>query len=167
MAYILRYNSGNNIKEVTNSSSNTDSVIIATFALGPKDVGQIRLGNNLTSWCKNLKINGKSKSIADKFWLTNDTFYTIEYTLKDASKISTEAFNDCRQLDTMTLPASIQKIEASAFKGCNIQIQLSNPIPPTITKDAFAKFNGTVQVPEAYASAYTEAWGSVVTIETY
>ena len=168
MAYIFRYNSGNNIKEVIDSSNNTDSVIIATFRLGPKDSGATKLGNNVTSWCKSMKINGdEQKSLFDEIFLPSNTFYTIEYTLKDASKISASTFDGCSKLNIITLPTSIQLIQNDAFKGCTAYIRISNPIPPTIAEDAFAKFGGKVEVPEAYAEDYTEAWGNVVTIGTY
>ena len=168
MAYILNYNSGNNIKEVTNSSNSTDSVIVATFRLGPKNSGATKLGNNVTSWCKSIKINGeKQDSLFDEIFLTSNMFYEIEYTLKDASKISAAAFDSCGRLEIITLPTSIQLIENDAFKNCNASIRISNPIPPTRTENTFTKFNGTVQVPEAYVDVYTEAWGDVVTIEAY
>lgn len=170
MAYILNYNSGNNIKEVIDGvNTKKSNIVTAKFNTGGKQgtTRIIKIGNNINSWCKTIKINGKEQEIQDTIQVRAEFPCAVQYILKDGSVIDERAFDGCSSANSITLPTSIIEILDNAFDRCSGSVVVYNQIPPTIRKNTFEAFHGVIRVPEAYVDVYTEAWGNKVTIEGF
>jgi hypothetical protein len=73
------------------------------------------------------------------------------------------AFNVCKDLRTVTIGESVEKIGRKAFWRCTAMdtIRCLGTTPPTVKDDTFldANTSATVVVPEGSEEAYRQAWG--------
>ncbi|MCQ2210604.1 MAG: leucine-rich repeat domain-containing protein [Paludibacteraceae bacterium] len=82
------------------------------------------------------------------------------YVLK-VIQIGADAFMDCLNLTSVTLPTTIEAIGNNAFANCeNLKfVTCLGDTPPTIADDIFSEKMGTiVYVPRGTTVAYKEAW---------
>lgn len=164
MAYILNYNSGNNIKEIIDAvSTKKSNMVTASFNVGgkPGTTRMIKIGNNMNSWCKAVKVNGKEEEISDTIQVRVAFPCEVQYILKDESVIDERAFAGCSIAASITLPTSITAIRDSAFDGCSSNVVIYNQVPPALIADAFNGFNGTIYVLEDYLPLYKQQWRGV------
>jgi hypothetical protein len=81
----------------------------------------------------------------------------IAYTV---TKINSHAFYNCKQLNSVSIPASVTSISEYAFRGCSSLVVVTslNPVPPTIDSTAFTSCDVlAVYVPKDAVEAYQEA----------
>ena len=71
------------------------------------------------------------------------TYEDVEYTVVATAANS---FLDCKELKSVTLPATCVTIGRNTFKGCSAL--LTSPIPPTVTSVASGVFNGCTSLEE-------------------
>ena len=83
--------------------------------------------------------------------------------------IDSEAFNDCSQLWSITLPATLTTIDNRAFNGCSLKnIRLLGTIPPKFSSDSFSDYNATVTVETEVFDAYLASdWKRFKNLRTY
>ena len=87
---------------------------------------------------------------ADTLWYTGDivipekfTYEGVEYTVVATAANS---FLDCKDLTSVTLPATCVTIARNTFKGCSA-LRVS-PLPPTVTSVGSGVFNGCTSLEE-------------------
>lgn len=76
------------------------------------------------------------------------------------SSINRDAFQNCRSLKKIELPASINIIHGDAFNGCSAlsHIYMNSTTPPTIYDTSFPDYeNPTLHVPSSALTDYTRA----------
>jgi hypothetical protein len=88
--------------------------------------------------------------------------------------IGFEVFQDCKKLETVNLPASLDTVESRVFANCfNLKVfECNGMTPPAMHSDAFAESNlteATLYVPSGSVNAYRNApvWKNFKNIGTY
>ena len=96
-------------------------------------------------------------------------FPELQY-FKHLKSIAPSAFNSCKSLESIVIPANIGSISQRAFADCQrLSFIISkNPLPPTCGKDAFAGCHATVYVVKGAKEKYEEAsgWRNLTIVET-
>lgn len=84
--------------------------------------------------------------------------------------IKKQTFQNCRKLQKIIIPASVQYIYQQAFSGCNAlnEIVAQPETPPFIYDDTFSNYDCTLKVPEAGKDAYIahDIWKKFNKIQT-
>jgi len=78
--------------------------------------------------------------------------------------IGRNAFDNCKNLDTITIPKSVEDIQACVFRNISLkQLIVKVTVPPTLHPSAWTDFDATesffVQVPEGHVEDYKDADG--------
>ena len=104
-------------------------------------------------------INNSRASVVEGFGYSGHISIpeSIEYkgTIYDVTSIAFDAFNDCSDVTSVTIPNSVTSIGASAFKGCSGLTSVTIPNSVTsIGKYAFAGCSGltSVTIPNSVTS---------------
>ena len=124
-----------------------DTILIAEFAQSFS--GQC--GDNLY-WqyaANTINITGYGTMWDDVPWrLFNDSVVTIDIA-NGATTISDSAFANCKKLNKLSLPASMEEIGANAFAGCKklYEIYSYAEIPPTAETSSFTNYNAYLYIP--------------------
>lgn len=82
----------------------------------------------------------------------NGTTYTV-------TVICNGAFNDCQNLVSVQIPASVSLIEDYAFQNCSIMVDCEAVTPPVCSEKSFNEVSGRLFVPEGTHELYSSAIG--------
>ena len=188
---------GSTVSDFTWTSNNTSVATVdaegnvTAVATGTANITVKPKGNTSSVSCKVTVIDG---IVADgiSYKITSATEpYTVEIvtsnysgnvvipesvTLNDitynVTSIAYEAFYNCTQLTSVTIPSSVTSIGNYAFYGCTAlkTVKLSNPTPITFNSYIFynlAKYNIKLYVPKGSGHAYSNAtyWKDFLVID--
>ena len=84
------------------------------------------------------------------------TFEGISYTL---TTICSGAFEQCYNLTSVSIPATITAIEKEAFYNCSPRIECKATTPPVCVSRSFYNVSGKVYIPEGTLELYQAATG--------
>jgi len=85
------------------------------------------------------------------------------------TEIEENAFSDCSNLKSVSIPSGVTKVEEGAFSGCTLlkDVTCLAAVPPTAYANSFENYNGYLYIPCESADDYDFAscWGSFKHVE--
>ena len=101
-------------------------------------------------------INEETKYEGDIVLPETVTYGGVTYAL---TTICSGAFNDCYNLEFVSIPATVTAIEEEAFCGCSPRIECKAMTPPACVSGSFYNVSGKVYIPEGTLELYRAATG--------
>ena len=116
-----------------------------------------------TSSFSEMEIDGvvQSNVVASYTFVTTGE-HTVKYKLSDPTSIDNQAFSDCTDLTSITIPSSVTSIGNDAFYGCTNLISINIPSGVTsIGNGAFQNCSGltNIDIPSSVTSIGERAFG--------
>jgi hypothetical protein len=101
-------------------------------------------------------------------WLLDNTAISHIEIPEHVARIESHAFQECKSLQELSLPAGLTEIADSVFTlGTRLEtLNLASTVPPTVANDTFDDYSTAIFVPKGTGDAYRkdEIWGRFATI---